>query len=153
VLLYRSKVIDNLTHRTSKTQHMNTPVSESVFVAALKDLVPLLRERRALGYNEVLSEDGPFIIWTIADTLDDSNVDERLTSLTEVLSLLGSPRSKAVVDDSDSLRGIVYYLSNLYENPLRPEDSEGELGEVLLNKIDVFNRKAQAIDDFCSSRR
>jgi predicted house-cleaning noncanonical NTP pyrophosphatase (MazG superfamily) len=125
------------------------PVTESVFVQALKDLANTLRQREDEGLNRFIEPDDPTLLREIAENLNDGNVEEMCTKCTEVISTLGEVRGGRMADNLESLQAITYHLGTIRQNPLRSDgDTHTKLDRVLAEKIELFKQKAEAFEAY-----
>ena len=125
------------------------PVTESVFVQALKDLANTLHQREYEGLNRLIEPDGPALLREIAENLNDGNIEEMCTKCIEVISTLGEVRGGRMVDDLESLQAVAYHLGTIRQNPLRSEgDTYVQLSRVLAEKIELFKQKAEAFEAY-----
>ncbi len=125
---------------------MNNPVSESIFVQALKDLANVLKQREDEGLSRVIEPDAPVLLREIAEKLNNDNVEEMCKQLTGVLSGFHQPQGRR--DDVENLQAIAYHLGTLryYPHcyPLRSEgDTFMKLNQSLAENAHYFEEKAE----------
>lgn len=126
---------------------MNNPVSESVFVQALKDLADTLRQRENDGLSRVIDPDAPAQLKEIAEQLNERNIKEMCVKCIEVIDGFGQPRGRR--DDVESLQAIVHHLRTLIQNPLRSEgDTFAQLHQLLVQKTYFFQEKADLLEAY-----